>query len=293
VNYFLQQVINALGWGSILAILAAGYTMTFGIIGLVNFAHGEVFMAGAFAAYFILTVFELPFWLGVIACLAGSVIIGLIIERIAFKPVRGAGLITLFITSLGASIAVRNSTVIAFSDRLRSFVFPEFLKGIYQFGGLMIQKKVLVIFLVTVAICAVLLYLVKKTKVGIAMRSISYNSRMAESLGINSEKIIIITFIISSALAGIAALLWGVLFGSIQASMGALAVVNAFIACVVGGVGNVFGAMVSGYILGVGGALFIAFLPPDLVGLRPLFVWIVFFILLILKPSGLFRANIR
>jgi len=293
MNYFLQQVINALGWGSVIALLGMGYTMTFGIMGLVNFAHGEVFMAGAFAAYFILTIYKLPFWLGILVGLAGAIIVGLAIERMAFKPVRGAGMITLFITSLGASIIVKNLSIMLFNDKLKSFVFPDFLKGVYLLGDLLIFKKIVVIFLITMGICALLVYLVKKTKIGVAMRSISYDSQIAQSLGINTEKIIIITFIIASALAGVAGLLWGVLFGSVQASMGTLAVVDAFIASVIGGIGNVFGAMVAGYILGIGGTLFIAFLPPELVGLRPLFVWIVFFILLIFKPSGLFRANIK
>lgn len=293
MNYFLQQIINALGWGSIIAMLAAGYTMTFGIIGLVNFAHGEVFMAGAFAGYFVLTFFKLPFWMGVIAGLAGAIVVGLLIERVAFKPVRGSGMVTLFITSLGASIVVRNLFVMFFSDRLKSFVFPEFLDGVYSLGELLIFKKTVVIVSVSIVVCAAVVYLVKRTKMGVAMRSISYDSEVAETLGINTESIIVITFIIAAALAGIAAIQWGLLFGSVQASMGAYPVIDAFVASVLGGIGNVFGAMIAGYILGIGGTLFIAFLPADMVGLRPLFVWILFFILIIFKPSGIFRANIK
>jgi len=145
MNYFLQQVMNALGWGSVIALLGMGYTMTFGIMGLVNFAHGEVFMAGAFAAYFILTIYKLPFWLGILVGLAGAIIVGLAIERMAFKPVRGAGMITLFITSLGASIIVKNLSIMLFNDKLKSFVFPDFLKGVYLLGDLLIFKKIVVI----------------------------------------------------------------------------------------------------------------------------------------------------
>lgn len=293
MDYFMQQVLNAIAWGSIIALLGAGYTMTFGILGLVNFAHGEVAMVAGFVAHFIITVYKLPFWLGVLLGLVGAIIVGLVIERVAFKPVRGAGMITLFITSLGASVVVRNLTIMVFNDKLKNFIFPDFLKGAYLLGDLIIFKKMVGIFLITIGVCIMLVYFVKKTKMGIAMRSISYDKQMAESLGVNTEKVIVIVFIIASALAGLAGLLWGILFGSVQASIGFLCVVPAFIASVIGGIGNVFGAVVAGYILGIGGALFIAYLPLDLVGLRPSFIWILFFILLIVKPSGLFRANIK
>jgi branched-chain amino acid transport system permease protein len=293
VSYFLQQVLNAVSWGSVLAMLAAGYTMTFGIIGLVNFAHGEVFMVGAFAAYFAVVVFHLPFWAGCLAALIGSTAIGLVIERIAFRPVRGSGMITLFITSLAASFGIRTLFIMLFTDKLKTFPALPFLRGAYLVGDLIIFKKTAVIFIITVGICLILLYFVKNTKTGIAMRAMSYDPEIAATMGVNTEKIIIVTFIIASLLAGVAALMWGTKFGSIQSSMGVLPVVDAFIASVLGGIGNVFGAMVSGYILGIGQILFVAYLPPGLVGLRPLFVWIVFFILLIFRPSGLFRANIR
>lgn len=293
MNYFIQQISNSLGWGSILALLAAGYTMTFGIIGLVNFAYGEVFMIGAFAAYFATTIFNLPFWVGILASLIGAIVIGLAIERIAFKPVRGAGMITLFITSLGASIIVRNLFIMLFDDRLKSFKIPNFLRGTYLLGDLIIFKKNILFFLMNILLCIVLVYLIKNTKLGIAMRGISYDSKIAETLGVNTERTIIITFIIASFLGGIAGIFWGIMFGSVKASMGAMPIVDAFIASIIGGVGNIFGAMVSGYILAIGSSLMIAYLPSELVGLKPLFVWVVFFIILIFKPSGLFRANIK
>lgn len=293
MTYFLQQILNALSWGSVLAMLAAGYTMTFGIIGLVNFAHGEVFMVGAFMAYFAMIVFHLPFWVGCLAALVGSTVIGLAIERAAFRPVRGSGMITLFITSLAASFGIRTLFVMLFTDKLKTFPVLPLLKGAYLVGDLVIFKKTVVMVVITVAICLILLYFVKSTKTGIAMRAMSYDPETTATMGVNTEGIIITTFIIASLLAGVAALMWGVKFGSIQSSMGELPVVDAFIASVLGGIGNVFGAMVGGYILGIGSILFVAYLPTELVGLRPLFVWIVFFILLIFRPSGLFRANIK
>lgn len=293
MNYLLQQLINSLGWGSLNAMMAAGYTMTFGIIGLVNFAHGEVMMVGAMAAFLAMIIWKLPFWIGCLFALGGSIGIGLFIERIAFRPLRGAGMISLFITSLAASFGIRTLFIMLFTDQLKRFPVPKYLKGVILIGELILFKKTIVILVTTLVIAAVLLYFVKYTKTGAAMRAMSYDPEIAATMGVNTERIIVVTFIIASFLAGIAAIFWGVKFGSIRSSMGVLLVVNAFIASVLGGIGNVFGAIVAGFIIGVGETLFVAYLPDHLVGLRPLFVWIVFFVLLIFRPSGLFRPNIR
>lgn len=293
MTYFLQQLINGFGWGSVLAMMAAGYTMTFGLIGLVNFAHGEVMMVGAMSAYLMTFIWQMPFWLGCLAALFGSVMIGLFVERIAFKPLRGAGMITLFITSLAASFGIRTLFIMLFSDKLKKFPVPDFLKGAFLLGDLIIFKRTVVILGLTILIGTALLYFVKKTKTGAAMRAMSHDREITATMGVNTERVIIITFIISSLLAGVAAIFWGVKFGSVQCSMGVIIVVTAFIASVLGGIGNVLGAIVAGYIIGIGEALFVGFLPPELVGLRPLFVWIVFFVLLIFRPSGLFRPNIK
>ena len=293
MNYFLQQLINSLGWGSLNALMAAGYTMTFGIIGLVNFAHGEVMMAGALAAFWIMVVLELPFWLGCIAAITGSILVGLFIERIAFRPLRGAGMISLFITSLAASFGIRTLLIMLLTDKLKPFPIPKFLKGAIVLGELIIFKKTLVILFITFVVGALLIYFIKYTKTGAAMRAMSYDPEIAGTMGVNTERVIIVTFVIASFLAGLSAIFWGVKFGSVRCSMGVLIVVNAFIASVLGGIGNVFGAILAGYIIGVGETLFVAYLPDQMVGLRPLFVWIVFFVLLVIKPSGLFRPNIK
>ena len=262
--------------------------MTFGIIGLVNFAHGESY-GDAIAAYIAMSVW-LPFWAGVIASIAGSVAIGLIIERVCFKPVRNVGMITLFIVSLGASIILRNLSILTLGDQLKPFLVPDYFAGIFTFGNLYIFKKNIIIFSLTVIIGVALATFVRKTKFGVAMRSVSYDSSLSQAMGINTEKIIVFTFILSSILCGIAAVFWGLLYGYVSSSIGVEAVVAAFIASVVG-IGNINGPLLR-FILGIGG-LFVAFLPPDLVGLRPLFLWLVFFLILFLKPSGLFRANIK
>lgn len=293
MEYFLQQVINSLGWGSLNAVMAAGYTMTFGIIGLVNFAHGEVMMVGAMAAFWLMVVLKLPFWAGCLAAMAGSIAVGLLIERFAFKPLRGAGMITLFITSLAASFGIRTLLIMLVTDKLKPFPIPDYLRGAILLGDIIFFKKTILILALTFVVGAVLIYFVKNTRTGTAMRAMSYDPEIAGTMGVNTERVIIVTFAIASFLAGMAAVFWGIKFGSVRCSMGMIIVVNAFIASVLGGIGNVLGAIVAGFIIGVGETLFVAYLPDQLVGLRPLFVWIVFFVLLIFKPSGLFRPNIK
>jgi branched-chain amino acid transport system permease protein len=202
-------------------------------------------------------------------------------------------MITLFITSLAASIGIRTLFIMLMTDKLKKFPVPKFFRGAILLGELIVFKKTIVILILTLFIGGLLLYFVKYTKTGAAMRAMSYDSETTNTMGVNTERVIIITFILSSFLAGVAALIWGIKFGSVQCSMGIILVVNAFICSVLGGVGNVWGAIVAGYIVGVGETLFVAYLPDTLVGLRPLFVWIVFFGLLIFRPSGLFRPNIR
>ncbi|MCF8106146.1 MAG: branched-chain amino acid ABC transporter permease [Desulfohalobiaceae bacterium] len=293
MDYFLQQLINSLGWGSLNALMAAGYTMTFGIIGLVNFAHGEVMMVGALTAFWVMVFLQLPFWLGCLAALLGSIVVGLLIERIAFKPLRGAGMISLFITSLAASFGIRTLFIMLFTDRVKPFPVPDFLKGVLLLGNLILFKKTILIVLLTLFFCGLVIYFVKYTRTGAAMRAMSYDPEIAGTMGVPTERIIIVVFAMASFLAGLAAIFWGIKFGSVRCSMGVIMVVNAFIASVLGGIGNVSGAIVAGYIIGIGETLFVAYLPDHLVGLRPLFVWIVLFVLLIFKPSGLFRPNIK
>ena len=293
MEYFLQQFINSIARGSILAVLAAGYTITFGVIGLVNFAHGEIFMLSAFAAYFVITVYGFSFVYGVIAAIVFGIFVGLFIERIAFKPLRDKGMITLFITSLVVSIGLRNIAIMRFSDMTRRFDYPGIFDGVHFLGDMIFFRKNIIILILTVIIAVLLLYFINKTKTGIAMKAISYDMSTASALGVNTEKLIIIAFAISSALAGIAAIFHGIRFGSLSPTMGVIPVINSFVASVLGGIGNVGGAIFAGFLIGIGEGLFIAFLPGHLTGLRPLFIWIVFIVILLFKPTGLFRSNIQ
>ena len=294
--YLIQQAINALSYGSILALLAIGYTMIYGILGLINFAHGEIFMIGAFCAYLLITFAEGHFMVGVLGAIGGAVLIGLFIERMVYRPClrRNKEVLTVFIASFGASLGFRNLMTMIFGDGRRAFPIPEVLDQIIATdNGLFINVKDIVIFSVTVVLLIGISLFIKYSKPGIAMRAVAYNANAARLVGVNSRRIVTLAFVLGSSLAGISAVCYGVSFGILNPSMGYLAGINGFIAAVLGGIGNVPGAAMAGFIIGLGEVMFVALLPPSWSAIRPTFVWGLLFIILFIKPSGLFRANIR
>jgi branched-chain amino acid transport system permease protein len=296
INLFLQQAINALSYGSILALLAIGYTMIYGILGLINFAHGEIFMIGAFCAYLLITFAGAPFAVGVAGAVGGAVVIGLFLDRLIYRPClqRNADVLTVFIASFGASLGFRNLMTILFGDSRRAFPSLEFLDRVVATdSGLFINIKDIAILVLTVLLLTVVSLFIKYSRLGTAMRAVAYNAGTARLMGVNSRVVITLAFVIGSALAGISAVAYGVSYGVLTPTMGYLTGLNAFIAAVIGGIGNVPGAATAGYIIGLGEVLFVALLPPSWSAIRPTFVWALLFAILFIKPSGLFRANIR
>ena len=294
--YLLQQAINALSYGSILALLAIGYTMIYGILGLINFAHGEIFMIGAFCAYLLVAFGESSFLVGVLGAIGGAVLVGLFIERMVYRPClkRNKEVLTVFIASFGASLGFRNLMTMIFGDGRRAFPIPEVLDQIIATdNGLFINVKDIAIFSVTVVLLIGISLFIKYSRPGIAMRAVAYNANVARLVGINSRRVVTMAFVLGSSLAGISAVCYGVSFGILNPSMGYLAGINGFIAAVLGGIGNVPGAAIAGFIIGLGEVMFVALLPPSWSAIRPTFVWGLLFLILFIKPSGLFRPNIR
>ncbi|MDD2379681.1 MAG: branched-chain amino acid ABC transporter permease [Aminobacterium colombiense] len=294
--YLAQQLINALSYGSILALLAIGYTMIYGILGLINFAHGEIFMIGAFFFYLLVTFSGVPFLVGFFAAIAGSIFIGLLIERFVYKPClkRSPEVLTVFIASFGASLGLRNLFTMIFGDGRRAFPSAEFLEGIIiTKAGLFINVKDLWILVVTVILLVAVTLFIKHTKLGTAMRAVAYDANAARLVGVNSTTVVLLAFVIGSALAGVSAVSYGVSYGIVNPSMGYLIGLNGFIAAVLGGIGNVPGAAAAGYIIGLGEVMFVALLPPSYSAVRPIFVWALLFLILFIKPSGLFRPSVK
>lgn len=289
MTVFFQQLINGLSLGSIYALIALGYTMVYGIIKLINFAHGDIYMLGAYIGFMAITVLGVGFFPALLIAMIGCAIIGVVIERIAYKPLRNATRIAALITAIGVSYFIEAMTQRVMGTNVRAF--PNVLSSeVIQFAGLRISYQQIYIFITTIVLMLILQTIVKKTKVGRAMRAVSVDSDAARLMGINVDATISYTFAIGSALAGAAGVLVGIYYNSINPLMGMVPGVKAFIAAVFGGIGIVPGAMFGGFFIGIAEALVSGYggsLYKDAV------VYIILIIILIIKPAGLLGKNVK
>lgn len=287
MQQFLQQIINGLSLGSIYALVALGYTMVYGIIKLINFAHGDIYMIGAYIGFLCITYLHMPFLLALLCSMTLCAIIGVLIERIAYKPLRNATRIAALITAIGVSFFLQNATMLTMGSNVRSY--PAVLSdAVIEVVGLRISHQQIYIFVITILLMCILQYIVKYTKMGRAMRAVSVDSDAARLMGVNVNQTISITFAIGSALAGAAGILVGIYYGTINPFMGSIPGLKAFIAAVFGGIGIIPGAMFGGFAIGVIETLVVGYgssLYKDAV------VYAILILILILKPAGLLGKN--
>ncbi|OEH85020.1 ABC transporter permease [Desulfuribacillus stibiiarsenatis] len=290
VDLILQQFINGLSLGSIYALIALGYTMVYGIIKLINFAHGDVMMVGAYIGWFCTTTLKMMFLPALIVAMILTALLGVIIERIAYKPLRNATRLAALITAIGMSLFLEYGGILVMGPQVRTFpeVFPQTVYN--PFGAITFKYGDVVIIITAVALMALLHFVVKYTKVGKAMRAVSHDKEAAALMGINVNNTISATFAIGSCLAAAAGVLMGVYFNTINPLMGIMPGLKAFTAAVLGGIGIIPGAMIGGLFMG---------LIESLVSGLGFSMWrdaVAFFILilvLIVKPSGLLGKNTR
>lgn len=291
MEQFLQQIVNGLSLGSIYALIALGYTMVYGVIKLINFAHCDVYMIGAFLGYFTMAKLGWGILPAILLAMAGCTVLGVLIERIAYKPLRTATRIAVLITALGMSLFLEYGTMFIVGANVRSYpAITGALAQSFKLGNITITMLQVLIVCVTVGLMFLLQLIVKSTRIGKAMRAASLDSDAAELMGINVNTTISFTFAIGSALAGAAGVLVGVYYNSINPLMGVLPGIKAFIAAVFGGIGIIPGAMIGGYFIGTvetmvagyGGSLY-----------KDAVVFAILILVLILKPSGLLGKNVR
>ncbi|MCR1899648.1 branched-chain amino acid ABC transporter permease [Irregularibacter muris] len=291
MEQFIQQMVNGISLGSIYALIALGYTMVYGIINLINFAHGEIYMIGAYIGFAVTTFLGLGFFPAIIVSMIGCGILGVIIEKVAYKPVRNSTRIAALITAIAVSLFLQYGMMYFVHAETRTF--PELLPNtsIKLFNtNVLLDMRNLYIILVTVFLMAVLQYVIKKTKVGKAMRAVSLDRDAAQLMGIDMNKTIAYTFAIGSALAGAAGVLVGTYYNSINPLMGAGPGLKAFVAAVIGGIGMIPGAVFGGFFLGITETMVSAFggsLYKDAVAFG------VLILVLLIKPNGLLGANIK
>ena len=247
---FLQQLVNGLSLGSIYALIALGYTMVYGIIKLINFAHGDIYMLGAYCAFIITTNCGLGFIPALLISMIFCGIVGVLIERIAYKPLRHATRITALITAIGVSYVLEYATQYIMGSEVRTY--PKLLTSAsFHLGPVTITMQQVYIFVITVILMVVLQFIVQKTKMGRAMRAVSVDEDAARLMGIDVDKTISFTFLLGSALAGVAGVLVGIYYNSINPLMGMTPGLKAFIAAVFGGIGSIPGAMIGGLFIGI------------------------------------------
>lgn len=281
--YLLQQTLNALQLGSIYALIALGYTMVYGILTMINFAHGDFFMVGAFVCFVVVTFLDLPFLPALLLSMAGVTILGVTVERLAYKPLRQAPRVSAIITALGVGIFLENFTL-ALSPYPKHI--PQLIANAkWTFGGLTISSLQLIIITLSVVLMILLDFLVQRTKAGMAMRAISWDKNAVPLMGVPVNTIISLTFAVGSGLGGAAGMMYAMAYPVIDPYMGIMVGWKAFISAVVGGIGNIRGAMMGGYILGVLEIMVAAFFPSTY---RDFVAFSLLIILLIFRPYGIF-----
>jgi branched-chain amino acid transport system permease protein len=285
----LQQIINGISLGSIYALIALGYTMVYGIIKLINFAHGDIYMIGAFVGYFCMTGFKLGFLPSLVIAMAVCTILGVLIERIAYKPLRNATRIAALITAIGVSLFIEYGTMFFVGAGVRTYPqMTGLLADKFHVGDILIRMQQVIILVITIILMVLLQFIVKRTRIGKAMRAVSLDKDAAELMGINVNTTISFTFALGSALAGAAGILVGVYYNSINPLMGISPGLKAFIAAVFGGIGIIPGAMIGGYAIGMVEVLVSGYGNSMY---RDAVVFAILILILIIKPSGLLGKN--
>jgi len=296
----IQNIFNALQWGSYYSLIALGYCLVYGVLLLINFAHGDIFMVGAYIAFFVATFFlgqysfglplALPKWavlaLTIPLTMVLTACVGVFIERVAYRPLRrkGANRLYVVITALMCGLILENGNLALLGASRRKF--PELIdKVVYTFGSISVTNLKIAVIISAFLVFGLLHFIVTKTKIGMAMRAISYDKFAVPLMGIPIDTIIVFTFILGSSMAGLAGLLFAMSYPILDPYMGAIIGWKAFIAAVVGGIGDIRGAFVGGYILGFVEILVVAFFPSTF---RDLIAFSILLLILSIKPTGLF-----
>ena len=285
-----QHLTNALSLGSLYALIAIGYTMVYGILRLINFAHGDVFMLGGYIAFYAVTIFFMPWWVGFIVALGLTGVLGIGLERAAYRPLRNSPKISIMISAIGASFLLQNLATVIFGGRPKGFPVPEIFNRIITIGTVSVLSVSLVIPVLTAVLLAVLLIIIHKTKTGMAMRAVSTDLAAARLMAIDVNRIVSFTFGAGSVLAAIGGVMWAFRYPQLNPTMGMIPGLKCFIAAVIGGIGNISGAVLGGLLLGFIEIMVIAALP-TLTGYRDAFAFVLLIIVLLVKPSGLLGKN--
>jgi branched-chain amino acid transport system permease protein len=283
---FIQNILNSLTLGSLYALVAIGYTMVYGILRLINFAHSEIFMLGAYFVFWGITLVHLPWPVAMVLAILVTASLGVLVDQVAYRPLRDAPRISALISSIGVSFFLQNVAIVFFQAIPREVYRPEWLENPILVHGVRVLPLTLFVPLLSLFLMLVLVYIVYRTKTGLGMRAISKDIETSYLMGVPVNRVIAVTFGIGSALAAASGIMWALRYPQLQPIMGTIPGFKAFIAAVFGGIGSIQGAVIGGLTLGFIEIMTVAFFP-DLAGYRDAFAFVLLILVLMVKPTGL------
>lgn len=289
---FLQHLLNGLTLGSLYALIAIGYTMVYGILRLINFAHSEIFMLGAYFVFWGITLAHLPWTVAIAVAILVVAGVGVLVDRVAYRPLRDAPRISALISAIGVSFFLQNFAVVVFSAIPREVYRPAWLEDVILVGDVRVLPLTLFVPVLSFLLMLGLVYIVYKTKPGLGMRAISKDIETSYAMGVPVNRIIALTFGIGSALAAASGIMWSLRYPQLQPLMGVIPGFKAFIAAVVGGIGSIQGAVIGGLGLGLVEIMTVAVFP-DLAGYRDAFAFVLLIAILLVKPTGLLGERLE
>ena len=292
LGFILQQIINGFSLGSMYALIAIGYTLVYGVLRLINFAHGDIMMVGAFMAFIFFKILGLNFYVSVLFSIIFTAFIGILTYASAYKPLldKNAPKISLLITAIGISFFLESLFNVIANQYLggtyQAFYFPKWFSHIIHISSLTVPVLTIIVPVLTLVLLGIVLFILYKTKIGIAIRALAFDIQTVKLMGVNSNKIIAFVFALGSALAALGGISYAMAYPSIDPYMGMLVGLKAFAAAVVGGIGSVTGAVIGGFILGFAEVAIPGFFP-ELGGWKDAFAFIFLIFVLLFKPTGI------
>lgn len=290
-GFAAQQVIYGLTVGCLYGLLAIGYTMVYGVLRLINFAHGDLLMVSAYVAFFGIVMFSLPWPLALVIAALFTAVTGILIDRGAYKPIRKSPRISALITAIGVSFLLENLALVFIGGRPKPFPTPALFNGSLSWGQMKIPVLSLWVLGVTLVLLVMVILIVHRTRVGMAMRALSRDIETVSLMGIDENRVISFTFALGSVLAAFGGVMWCMKYPAVEPFMGVIPGLKAFVAAVLGGIGNVTGAAIGGLILGLAEVLIVA-IEPDWSGYRDAIAFCIMIVILLTRPTGIMGENL-
>lgn len=287
-----QQFVNGLSLGSMYALIAIGYTMVYGVLRLINFAHGDIMMVGAFMAFFGISTFDMPFFAAAIGAIVIAAMLGIVIDKVAYKPLRYAPRISMLITAIAVSFFLENLFNVLFGSTPKFFDAPLYFTDAIDVGGLILSISTIAVPVITGLLLLMVLYILYRTKHGMAIRAVAFDVNTVKLMGVDSNMIIAFVFALGSALAAIGGIFYAINYPTIDPHMGVMIGLKAFAAAVLGGIGSPTGAVLGGLILGFTEVFVVAFIP-ELGGYRDAFAFLFLILVLLFRPTGIMGERLE